>query len=542
MVSARWYRNAMVYAIDPATFADSNGDGWGDLGGVRDGLDYLQSLGVDCIWLLPFYRTPYRDNGYDISDFLSVDPRFGDLADFATLMREADERGIRVLIDLVVQHTSDQHPWFRAAIDDPGSSYHDYYIWADHPDDTSIEPIFPDAEDSIWTREERTGKFYRHVFYHHEPDLDHANPAVRHEIERVMEFWLRLGVAGFRVDAVPYMVERAAHAPGLDRPGFLRDLAHLVRRYRTDGILLAETDVAADEYLNYFGGDDGDGFHMLFNFYLNNYYFLSLARGTREPILRALHTLPAAPAETQYLNWIRNHDELDLERLTDTERAEVNHAFAPDKNMRLYGRGPRRRLAPMLDGDQRRIEMAHSVLMSLPGAVMIRYGDEIGMGDDLSQTDRAAVRTPMQWSWQHNAGFSPAPTDRLVRPVIADGPFGYQRVNVLAQQTHNDSLLERISRMLRTRRGLRQIGNGPWQAIDVGREEVLAILHGDGPMTNRVLMLANLADEDLEVALPDHLLNNGAVDLLADTRYDDLPARESKIGLCAYGYRWMRPG
>ena len=542
VVAPPWYRNAIIYAIDPATFCDADGDGWGDLAGIRDRLDYVAGLGANCVWLLPFYRTPYRDNGYDVSDHLSVDPRFGDIADFATLMREADQRGIRVLIDLVVQHTSDQHPWFRTAIEDPASRFRDFYIWADQPHDTGVEPVFPDAEPSVWTRDERSGQYYRHVFYRHEPDLNHANPQVRHEIERIMEFWLRLGVAGFRVDAAPYMIEQAAEPADRAKDHFIQDLARLVRRYRTEGVLLAETDVAAHEYLEYFGGDDGDGLQMLFNFYLNNYFFLALARRSRQPILHALRELPAAPGgETQYVNWVRNHDELDLGRLTAAERDEVNAAFAPEEHMRLYGRGPRRRLAPMLGGDARRIELAYSLLMSLPGAPMIRYGEELGMGDDLSQVDRASVRAPMQWSRQPNAGFSTAPADQLVRPVIADGRYGYHDVNVLAQESHDGSLLSRISRMMRNRQGMRQIGYGPWEPVDVGDDAVLAIRYGDGSgTTGQLLMVNNLGDADARVRLPDGLLGDAAVDVFADCDYGDLDPDRPQIPVRGYGYRWIR--
>ncbi|HEX6500578.1 MAG TPA: alpha-amylase family protein [Micromonosporaceae bacterium] len=536
-----WWRNACIYAIDVATFCDTNGDGWGDLAGVRSRLDYVAGLGANCVWLLPFYRTPYRDNGYDVSDYLSVDPRFGDLADFAELMAEADDLGIRVLVDLVVQHTSDRHPWFRQAVEDARSPYRDFYIWADTPDDTSVSPIFPGEEDSVWTLDERSGQYYRHVFYHHEPDLDHSNPKVRREIERVMEFWLRLGVAGFRVDAVPYMVEQAENGGDGSTDHYINDLSRLVRRHRSDGVLLAETDLAPKEYASYFGGPDGDGFHMQFNFYLNQYIFLSLARQSREPILRALDELPEVPIDTQYVNWLRNHDELDLGRLTDAERAEVNRAFAPDRSMLLYGRGPRRRLAPLLDGDERRVQLAYSVLMSLPGAPMVRYGDEIGMGDDMSLPDRLSVRAPMQWSPERNAGFSGAAADRLVRPVISDGPFGFERVNVLRQQTETGSLLDRVSGMVRTRRGLRQIGNGRRRALDLGRDSVLAFLYSDPGGGEQILMINNLADEEAVVSLPDGLLRGGGVDLFADAAYEKPAPGRASIRLNPYGYRWLRP-
>ena len=415
---AYWYRNAVIYAVDVATFRDLDGDGWGDLGGVVDRLDYVRSNGFDAVWLLPFYTSPWRDNGYDVSDYLSVDPRFGDLADFSRLMNEADERGIRVIVDLVVQHTSVDHPWFQQARADRDSRYRDYYIWSDRPRETDVKPVFGQRQDGVWARDEQSGDYYRHTFYDVEPDLDVGNPQVRAEIFRIMEFWLRLGVAGFRVDAAPYLVQQAAKADPRDGGHWLlRDMRELVQSHRPDAVLVAETDVAPAEYASYFGA--GDEFHMLFNFYVNNYFFLSLARRDREPLLRALRDMPAPPRTGQYAVWARNHDELDLGRLDNAERREVLDAFAPDESMRVFGRGARRRMAPMLGGDQGWLELAYSLVFSLPGSPVVRYGEEIGMGDDLDLPERAAIRTPMQWSGERNAAFSTASRAKLVHPSSA---------------------------------------------------------------------------------------------------------------------------
>ncbi|MCC3761674.1 alpha-amylase family protein [Glycomyces sp. TRM65418] len=532
-----WYRNAVIYAVDPAMFRDSDGDGWGDLRGITDRLDHLRGLGVTCLWLLPFYPSPFRDGGYDITDHLGVDPRFGALPDVVELLEEAEENGIRVLLDLVVQHTSDQHPWFQEARSDPESPYRDYYIWSDEPKDTGQEPIFPTVEDDIWTWDEQAGQYYRHVFYSHEPDLNHANPAVRREIRRIMSFWLRLGVSGFRVDAVPYMVEAAGAAdPHEGGAWLLREMRELVSLRHPEAVLMGEVDVPIEEYNDYFC--DGRGMTMLLNFWLNNHMFLALARGDAEPVHRALDAMPQPPHLSQYANWLRNHDELDLERLSDAERAEVIEAFAPDEDMRLYGRGIRRRLAPILGGDERRIAAAHALLLSLPGAPVLQYGDEIGMGDDLSRRERLSVRIPMQWSSDEHAGFSSAPSDRLVAEPVRDGPFGYREINVYDQQRRPHSLLSRIGDLVRARHGLRQIGFGRHRVIDTGCRSVVALRHqddGDGV----AITLVNLSGEDVKVQVPDDL--GDLVDVMADSDYPPDEDQPRLLRLRGHGYRWMRP-
>jgi len=501
-----WYRNAVIYQIDPAQFHDSDGDGWGDLRGVADRLEYVRGLGASCVWLLPFYRTPYRDGGYDVTDHLSVDPRFGDIADFAYLMDRADALGVRVVVDLVAQHTSTDHPWFQEARRDRSSPYRDYYVWSDEPVETGVEQNFPTVEDGVWTWDEEAGQYYRHTFYSHEPDLDLGNPRVLAELERIMSFWLRLGVAGFRVDALPYMVERARAADPRDDGLWLVEHMHDYLAVRkADAILLGEVDVPVKEYADYLR--EGRGMSMLLDFWTNNHLFLALARAEAEPVARALRERPNAPDRGQYATYLRNHDELDLERLGEDERDEVVRAFAPHPSMQAYGRGIRRRLGPMLDGDERRIAMAHALLMSLPGSPVLLYGDEIGMADDLSREERRSVRTPMQWAQTHR------------------------------QTTSTDSLLARVGNLVRTRLGLREIGFGRCEPLDVGDPAVLCLRHDlDGVL---LFCLVNLADRATAVTVPD-VDATELVDVLAN---DDLRSpRETggRVELSPHGYRWLQ--
>ncbi|NYH53200.1 maltose alpha-D-glucosyltransferase/alpha-amylase [Nocardiopsis arvandica] len=532
-----WYRNSAVYAVDPVLFNDSDGDGWGDLRGLTQRLDHVRGLGATCLWLLPFYTSPFRDGGYDVNDHLAVDPRLGDLPDFVELLEKAEEIGLRVIIDLVFQHTSDQHPWFQEARRDRTSPYRDYYVWADEPHETDVEPIFPTVEDDVWTWDEEAQQYYRHVFYRHEPDLNLANPRVREEMYRVMAFWLRLGVSGFRVDAVPYMVERAREAdPAEDGRWLLREMRDFVSLRRPNAVLIGEVDVPIDEYDDYFA--DGQGLTMLLDFWLNNHLFLALARSDGEPLARALREQPPPPRFGQYANWLRHHDELDLERLGDADREEVMRAFAPERSMRAYGRGIRRRLAPILGGDERRILMAHALMLSLPGTPLLYYGEEIGMGDELARPERLAVRTPMQWSDDAGAGFSTAPPERLAAPLITGGRYGHERVNVYAQTLRHDSLLSKTGNLVRTRLGLRELGLGRTRVLDVGRRAVLALRHDHEGST--VITVVNLSADDVEVKVPEGE-GDGLVDVLADTGYPPFDAGTRTLGLSGYGYRWLRP-
>ncbi len=419
--SEYWYKNAIIYSLDLESFMDSDGDGVGDFRGLCERLDYLDALGVDTLWLAPFQCTPNRDNGYDISDFYGVDPRHGTSGDFVEFMHQAKQRGLRVIIDAVVNHVSDQHPWFQRARSDPESRYRDWFIWSrKRPPDWNTGMVFPGYQDATWSYDKQARQYYYHRFYDFQPDLNMDNPAVREEVMRVLGFWLELGVSGYRVDAVPFVIETTTPGGSQGELHFeyLSEFREFVGLRSGDAVLLGEANVLPKETRPFFRSRSGDGLHLMFNFFVNQYLFLALATGEVEPLRRALRATRRIPREAQWANFLRNHDELDLGRLDEEQRARVMACFGPEERMQLYGRGIRRRLAPML-GDLPHIELAYSAMLSLPGIPVLRYGDELGMGDDLSLPQRDAVRTPMQWSGEPNAGFSTA--ERTVLPVIDDG-------------------------------------------------------------------------------------------------------------------------
>jgi maltose alpha-D-glucosyltransferase/alpha-amylase len=538
-VDALWFKNAVFYAVDVGMFRDGNGDGTGDLAGLAQRLDYLRALGVTAIWLLPFYPSPRRDNGYDVSDYYGVDPMYGDLADFREIVDSARSLGIKVILDLVVQHTSDEHPWFRDARSSRDSPYRDFYVWTDDPNaEPPVGPAFPGKQESTWTLDENTGQYYRHRFYAFQPDLNIGHPEVRRQITRIMRFWLGLGASGFRIDAVPYMVHDAASADGgQDGYWLLEEMRHFVTSLDPEAILLGETDLQPPAYADYFG--DGNRLDMQFNFYLNNFTWLSLARQETAPIIRALQALPRAPDRGQYVVWLRNHDELDLGRLTVEERDDVFRVFAPDPEMQIFGRGARRRLAPMLGGTGRRNVLAHALLFSLPGAPVIRYGDEIGMGEDLSLKGRYAVTNPMQWSSRApNAGFSAAPAEKLARQMQMDGPYGAPAgISVEAESARRGSLLDEVGRLVRSRRQCPEIGTGHWEVVDTGSDCLLGLRY-ETP-DDVLVTLLNLSEKKAR-ARPEVLDRLADVrDVLADGAYGPLE-EDRPIPLEGYGYRWFR--
>ncbi|HIB8628278.1 alpha-amylase family protein [Pseudomonas aeruginosa] len=533
-MDAEWFRHCLIYQIDPSLFRDSDADGCGDLGGIVERLDYLRDLGVGALWLMPLYRSPFRDAGYDVSDHLALDPRFGSEEDLRRLVSEAGARGMRVILELVVQHTSDQHPWFVSARHDREAPCRDYYLWADRPHEDGNRPIFPSVEDSIWSWDAQAGQYYRHLFYSHEPDLDLKNLRVIEEIERIMSHWLDLGVAGFRLDAASHLVEQAGGGDERHGAWLLERLA----RHAPQALLMGEVDVEPERYRHYFGRGDGDGrrLGLVLDFWINNHLFLALARQDAAPLRHALVRQPVPAPGCGYALWLRNHDELDLERLSDAEREEVMRAFAPEEDMRLYGRGIRRRLAPMLGGDPRRQAMAYALLLSLPGTPILRYGEEIGMGDDLRRPERLAVRTPMQWSAEPNGGFSDAPVERLVVAPIDDGPFACSRVSVAAQEKAPDSLLTRVRRLSRLRAELPETGLGQASLVPSDQPALFAIRHDLGQAPGS-LMLVNLAERPV-------LANLGEPDLVAYREIladGDYPAPQgTRVALSGYGYRWFR--
>ena len=452
MIGKYWYKNALIYSTHVESFLDSNGDGIGDFLGMTRSLDYLAGLGVTCLWLLPFFPSPHRDHGYDIEDHLNVDPKYGTLGHFVEFLDAAEERGIRVIIDLVLNHTSVDHRWFQEARKNKDSKYRKYYIWLDEkPDNAHEDVIFGHHQDGNWEYDDVAGQYYYHTFYRHQPDLNITNPDVQSEIRYILHFWLKLGISGFRMDAVPHMMRNKGNEKFDGNPyDFLKATRSFIEDLRKDAIILAEVDTEPEKYEDFFG--KGDQVQMLFNFYMNNHIFLALARKTAEPIERALTKLPETSTKEQMGTFIRNHDELDLDRLTVEEKEEVYHAFAPAEDMRIYGRGIRRRLAPMLNNDRRQMELVYSLLFSLPGTPVLRYGDEIGMGEDLSLPERNSVRTTMQWSREAHGGFSAFEGKKLPLPVIKDGEFGYQKKNVHDQMRDPKSLLNWFERIVAARK------------------------------------------------------------------------------------------
>jgi trehalose synthase len=537
-----WWKNAIFYCLDVETFMDGDGDGCGDFTGLTQQVDYLAGLGVTCIWLMPFYPTPNRDDGYDITDYLAVDPRLGTLGDFVEFIRTAHDRGLRVIIDLVVNHTSDEHPWFQEARSSPDSPYRDYYVWRkEKPAEPPDSVAFPGEETSIWQRDRRAGAYYLHRFHRFQPDLNIANARVRDEIAKVMGFWLHQGVSGFRVDAVPALaqVENRSEAPDFDPQAYLRELRSFMARRVAEAMWLGEANVDPEEEPRYFGGDEGDVLNMLFDFVVMQAIYLSLARGSAEPLEEALRRLPKIPKDTQWANFLRNHDELTLDKLTVSQREEVFAAFGPEAEMQLYGHGLRRRLAPMFEGDQKRLRMLFSLVFSLPGTPMVFYGDEIGMGDNLSLPDRLAVRTPMQWTADAGGGFSNARVSELVRPP-ADGPFGPKEVNVADQRRDPDSQLAFVSRLIRRRRETPEFGWGEWQLVENRAPSLFA--HRCDWQGSTVIAVHNLGSDRASLTLDAQQLGAcEAIDDLLDERVVEPRSDGSlRLVLGGYGYRWLR--
>jgi trehalose synthase len=538
-----WWKNAVIYCVDVETFYDADGDGCGDLRGLTDRLDYLGGLGVSCLWLMPFYASPGRDDGYDISDFYAVDPRLGTHGDLVELMRTARDRGIRVIADLVVNHTSDQHPWFQAARADRDSPFRDFYVWCDEkPEEKPGDVAFPDKETSNWAWDEQAGQFYLHRFYSHQPDLNVANPAVCDEIAQVMSFWIEQGLSGFRVDAVPFLLEPMGMPEGalVDPHELLRDLRAFITRRSGEAMLLGEVNLEPPEAREFFGDEDGDELHMLFDFVGMQAMYLALARGDAEPLRTALRQAPEIPPDCQWGRFVRNHDELTLDKLSKAEREEVFEAFGPDESLQLFGRGLRRRLPPMLDGDQKAIRMVYSLAFSLPGTPVLFYGEEIGMGENLEIEGRLSVRSPMQWSDEPHGGFSTvSDANRLCRPVTHDDRYGPAAVNVARQRREGNSLLNWFERLIRRRRECPEIGFGALRILDVGVPSVLA--HRCDWEGSTIVALHELGGKAARVTLA--LDDPADADALVDLFSADVHALENgraEFELEAHAYRWLR--
>ena len=541
-----WWKSAVIYCLDVETFLDANQDGVGDLDGLARRIDYLAQLGITCLWLMPFYPSPDRDDGYDVTDYLNVDPRLGDLGQLVEVVQLAHDRGIRVIVDLVINHTSDQHPWFKASRkekDRDKNPFRDYYVWrAEDPGDTSDQVVFPDVEDSIWELDEKTGEYYLHHFYKHQPDLNLDHPPVVDELMSAVGFWMQLGLDGFRVDGVPFFGQLGdveGRDDIVDAHRFVRQLRDFVSRRNGSAVMVGEVNLPYDKQLDYFGGDAGDELHVQFDFVAMQATYLSLARADARPLVDALTSRPELPRACQWATFLRNHDEATLDQLTEEERQEVFAAFGPEPQMQIYGRGLKRRLPPMLQGEPRRLRMAYSLLMSLPGTPTLYYGEEIGMGEDLERDGRMAVRTPMQWTSGPDAGFSQAKTSQLISRTIP-GAYGPEHVNVLDQLHDEDSLLSWIRTLIHIRHSCQELGWGDLTVLehDAG-EAVLAhrVDHGGAG----VLTLHNLGAEPVSVAVPLDDADDGSyvVDLLTHETVE-CPGGRLEVALEGYGVRWVR--
>lgn len=541
MINDLWYKNAIVYCLSVETFMDSNGDGVGDFQGLQRRLDYLAGLGVNAIWLMPFQTSPGRDDGYDVSDYYNVDPRYGTLGDFVEFTHGAKQRGIRVLIDLVVNHTSNEHPWFLDACSDKNSQYRDWYVWSDKkPANADEGMVFPGVQKTTWTRDKASGEYYFHRFYDFQPDLNTANPHVQAEILKIMGFWLQLGVSGFRMDAVPFVI--AEKGAEVKRPKEQFDMLRTFREFLQwrmgDSIILAEANVVPKENLQYFG-DDGDRMQMMFNFHVNQSLFYALASADTRPLAKAMDATRERPHTGQWGIFLRNHDELDLGRLSENQRQQVFSAFGPDKSMQLYDRGIRRRLAPMLGGDERRLKLAYSLMYSLPGTPVLRYGDEIGMGDDLLLPERNCARTPMQWSNEPQGGFTKG--DKPVLPVIEKGPYGFEHVNVAFQRRDAQSMLNWTERMIRMRKEAPEIGWGTFEVLDCGDAGVLVMRYDW--RNNAVVIIHNFHDKPVEITFDAGVGDDGHTLIdIADGTNSQANGGKHHMVMEPYGYRWYRAG
>jgi maltose alpha-D-glucosyltransferase/alpha-amylase len=534
-----WYRDAVVYSLDVKTFNDSDGDGWGDVRGLIDRLGYVEELGADCVWLRPFYPSPLRDNGYDVADYYGVDDRLGTLGDFRAFVAAADDRGLRVLCDLVFNHTSADHSWFQRARRDPESKYHDYYLWTSDLESAHRRGnIFPEYEDGVWSYDEVAGKHYFHQFYGHQPDLNVANPAVQREMRDVLEFWLDLGVDGFRIDAAHPMLMPKGHDATTPDLGYdlFREMKRWVREHSADAVLLAEADDDPEHLGAYFA--DGEAFDLLFNFVLNAHLVYGVGVEDVWPLYRAFEVLPDVSGVGWWANFLRNHDEWNLLKLPWEALEHAREFFGDDAgDSWIFGRGHRLRLADLYAGDRDRVALAHSLLFSIPGTPVLLSGDEIGMGADLSLPERESVRTPMQWSDNRNAGFSTADPDDLFTPVVDEGELSYEHVNVAAQRGDPDSLLSRVRRLVDARRLCEEISTGAFSVVHAAPKEVWAHRLDEGRTT--LLTVHSTASEPREVTVAFDAPAGATTKVVGPADYEVSEGR-CTVRLDACGYAWIR--
>ena len=539
MTDSLWYKDAVFYQLHVKSFLDSNADGIGDFAGLTSKLDHLAALGVDCLWLQPMYPSPFKDDGYDISDYTAIHPSYGTLGDFTAFLGEAHRRGLRVIIELVLNHTSDQHVWFQEARSSRDHPRRDWYVWSDTDDRyKGVRIIFLDTELSNWAWDPVSKAYYWHRFFSHQPDLNYDNPAVREEIWKVMRFWLDLGVDGFRVDAVPYLVEREGtsceNLP--ETHDVLKELRAKLDAHYRDRVLLAEANMWPEDVCPYFG--QGDEFHMSFHFPIMPRMFMALRLEDRKPLVDIIERTPSIPDTCQWGIFLRNHDELTLEMVTEVERQYMWDEYAQDPRARI-NLGIRRRLAPLMEGDRRRIELMSGLLMSLPGSPIVYYGDEIGMGDNVYLGDRNSVRTPMQWTSGSNAGFSDADPERLWLPLVSNALYGYQAVNVESQRRNPTSLLNWTRRLIEVRRHSRVFGRGDLAFVKPENHRVLAFTRTAG--RDAVLVVCNLAGTAQAAELdPADLAGAIPIEMLGGSIFPRIGREPYIMMLGPYDFYWFR--
>jgi len=541
-----WYKNAIFYELHIRSFCDSNGDGKGDLPGLTSKLDYLKELGVDCIWLLPMFPSPLKDDGYDIADYDNIHLDYGTVEDFKELVDQAHARDMRVITDLVLNHTSDEHLWFVEARKSKSNPYRDYYVWSDTDQKyAETRVIFLDTESSNWAYDETTGQYYWHRFYASQPDLNYDNPILADKMIDIVRQWLAIGIDGFRADAVPYLYEReGTNCENLpETHAYLKRVRAMMDAEYPGTILLGEANQWPWDLRPYFGGDPddptvpGDEFHMAFHFPVMPRIFKALKLGDNTDILDIMDKTPSIPDNSQWCVFLRNHDELTLEMVTEEDRQLMWELYAPEERMRL-NQGIRRRLTPLLDNDRRKLEVANAILFSLPGTPIVYYGDEIGMGDNIELFDRNGVRTPMQWTAEPGTGFSQADPGDFWAPVIDDDTYGYQKVNVDAQMNDPNSLFHRMRHFIATRKAHPVLGWGSCEFLRVDNKAILAYLR----QTNeaQMLIVCNLSDQpqNVTLSLPD-FVGTTPHDVLTDTTTTAIVDDDYSLSLSPYQYYWL---
>lgn len=541
-----WYKNAIFYEVHIRSFCDSNGDGKGDLPGLTSKLDYLQELGVDCLWLLPMFPSPLKDDGYDIADYHNIHPDYGTVEDFKKLVDQVHARGMRVITDLVLNHTSDLHPWFVESRKSKDNPYRDYYVWSDSDQKyKEARIIFLDTEDSNWTLDPATGQYYWHRFYSSQPDLNYDNPVVADTMIEVLKYWMDMGIDGFRADAVPYLFEReGTNCENLpETHNYLKRVRRVLDEHYPGAILLGEANQWPWDLRPYFGGDEndptapGDEFHMAFHFPVMPRIFKGLALADATDIIDIMEQTPAIPANGQWCVFLRNHDELTLEMVTPEDRELMWKLYAPHPRMPL-NLGIRRRLAPLLNNDRRKIELANAILFSLPGAPIIYYGDEIGMGDNIWLFDRNGVRTPMQWSGERGAGFSQADPETFWAPLVDDETYGYQKINVAAQQADSESLFYAMKHFVATRKAHPVLGWGDCEFLRVANKSILAYLRQTDE--SQMLIVCNLSDQPQTITLSlADFVGVHPRDALSGALLEPITQADYSLSLTPYQYYWL---